>query len=694
MTFLNAAFLFAALAALLPLVIHLISRRRVETVDWSSLRFLKELERRRIRRVRIRQILLLVLRSLIILLVALALARPTLEGPLAGNARARTSVAIVLDESASMDREASGTVLFDAAAARVREIVALLDEGDEAFLVSAAGPAASLVPDGTVSPDVVIQELVERAPADAATDYTGAVEKALAHLADARNLNREVYLVGDLAAAGWSGEPSLPDVGTDGAMWPPRVYVLPLEGPLGNNAVLSVGTERIYGGSRGRYAVTAEITTTRRGPLELPVRLFVDGVQVGQTGADLQAGDRATARFTVALGESDWHAGRVAIERDVFPNDDARFFVVPPSRTIEVLVARPEGAGEDAGYVERALDPLGTAERFRPVEVPVGEVAVQEQGRFPVVVLADVGRPGAEAERWLRRHVASGGGVLVVLGSRTDVRAWRGSALEELSGVRLVEPVERRQGVRLAPTGRGHPLLEGLSTGGRLIEDVVVRRALRADASGESVLELPGIGPALTFTSTGDGTVATLLFGLELEAGDLARSGLIVPLLHRVTERLSGGAPGTGQGVAGEPLELRLAAAPAGGIDVVPPSGATFAAGTPDGARPSVVIDDTREAGIYTVETPERTLAMGAVNLAPEESMLEPLERGELEDRLGGLPVVWIAGDETVADAVLVSRRGRELWRVFLYLALALLTVEMFLARPRGAGRRGGGVEG
>ena len=90
-TFLNGAFLFAALAALLPLLIHLISRRRVATIDFSSLRFLKELERKRIRRVRLRQILLLIVRSLIILAAALSLARPTLKGSFGGGAHAKTS---------------------------------------------------------------------------------------------------------------------------------------------------------------------------------------------------------------------------------------------------------------------------------------------------------------------------------------------------------------------------------------------------------------------------------------------------------------------------------------------------------------------------------------------------------------------------------------------------------------------------
>jgi len=684
-TFLNAAFLFAALAALLPLVIHLISRRRVETVDWSSLRFLKELERRRIRRVRIRQILLLVIRSLIILCVALALARPTLEGPLAGStARARTSVAVVLDESASMLRETGGAGLPAAARTRVGEIVAMLDEGDEAFLVSAAAPAASVIPDGTVSPDILARALERRGPTAAATDYTGAVEAALGHLADARNINREVYIVGDLQRSGWDGGVDVPAAPEEQPGWPPRAYLLGVSGTEANSAVTSVTVERVYGGTAGRYGVTAEIVGTGPRPTEFPVRLFVDGVQVGQTGV-VAGGGSATARFTTTLDESAWHAGRVAVEGDAFAVDDERFFVVPPSRSVEVLVVAPEGAGDDAAYVRRALDPTGVSERFRPVVIDAAELPRQEQGRFPVVVLADVGRLGDASSRWIRRHVESGGGLLVVLGNRTDVRAWPESDLADLTGVDLLGPVERRGGFRLAPAGRGHPLLEGLTTGERLIEDVFVRRALEGETTEEVVLELPGVGPALTFADRRDGRTAAFLLGLERSAGDLPRSGLVVPLLHRVTDRLAGPAPGAGSGPAGRPLELPLAEAPAGRIDVEAPGGTTVVAQATRGRFPSVLIEDTTTTGIYRVISRGRTVAMAAVNVDPEESSLAPAGAGEIEDWLDGIPLVVIGPDESVADAVMTSRRGRELWRVFLYAALALLFVEMILARPRPA---------
>ena len=79
MTFLNSVMLFALLAASIPIIIHLITRRKAKTILFSSLRFLKILENEQIKRLKIKQILLLIIRILIILFIILAFARPTLK---------------------------------------------------------------------------------------------------------------------------------------------------------------------------------------------------------------------------------------------------------------------------------------------------------------------------------------------------------------------------------------------------------------------------------------------------------------------------------------------------------------------------------------------------------------------------------------------------------------------------------------
>src|SRR3990172_3581145 len=79
LTFLNSALLFGLAAVSIPILIHLFTRQKTKTILFSSLKFLKELQKKKIRRLKIRQILLLILRALLILALVLAFARPTLR---------------------------------------------------------------------------------------------------------------------------------------------------------------------------------------------------------------------------------------------------------------------------------------------------------------------------------------------------------------------------------------------------------------------------------------------------------------------------------------------------------------------------------------------------------------------------------------------------------------------------------------
>ena len=712
-TFLNGALLFASFAALLPLLIHLISRRRVATVDFSSLRFLKELERKRIRRVRLRQILLLIVRSLIILAAALALARPTLKGPLAGGggAHARTSVAIVIDDSASMRRAADGGDLLADALAAASEIAGLLDGGDQAFLVSAGDPARAVLGEGTFSPDALREAMNAMETRDAATDYSGAVELALDLLDGSRNLNRELYVLGDMQRTGWARRvsvrsPATTEVGeseaaSQGGNDAPRTYLLPFDGPIANLGLSSAVVARKHGGTAGLYSVSARVSSYGRRSGEILMKLFVDGEQAGQAGIDVERGGSAIARFAAAVDESEWHEGWVELPPDALDADNRFYFVIPAARLTEVLVVRPDLAQglDDADYVERALDPTTESSRFSVSVVPLDALSRQDDDRFPVVILADVGALDDGAEQWLLRHVDDGGGVFIVLGNRTDIRFWNKGILSELTGIQIRVPMERPKGVRLAPALQGHPLLEGLVFGERLIDDIAVWRAFDVSTTEvEEILELPGIGPALVLSRTAEGSetprsgvdlalprgeVATLMTGIDSSWSDLPRSGFIVPLVHRLVERLSRTSTRPGSAAVGEDLVVGLGGSSVGRVEVDLPSGRTMTTELRSTGAPSAVVERAVEPGIYRFHADGRTVALAAVNVDPRESDLVPADRSDVEEFLSPLPLTFIEPGAHLDEEVLQARYGRELWRAFLYVALALLALEMYLARPR-----------
>src|SRR6185503_14592167 len=99
--FLNPFFLFGLGAAAIPVLIHLFTRRRPREVKFPSLDFLTEVNQSEIRRLRLKQWLLLLLRTLAVALLAMAMARPSLQGGARGGSAASTLVALV-DVSGSM----------------------------------------------------------------------------------------------------------------------------------------------------------------------------------------------------------------------------------------------------------------------------------------------------------------------------------------------------------------------------------------------------------------------------------------------------------------------------------------------------------------------------------------------------------------------------------------------------------------
>ena len=117
MTFLNPIVLFGLAAAAIPILIHLLNLRKLRTIEFSSLAFLKDLQKSSIRRLKLRQILLLVLRTLLVLAIVIAFARPTLRGSMMGLPAGKASAAmvIVLDDSPSMGlRNERGTLFAQA----------------------------------------------------------------------------------------------------------------------------------------------------------------------------------------------------------------------------------------------------------------------------------------------------------------------------------------------------------------------------------------------------------------------------------------------------------------------------------------------------------------------------------------------------------------------------------------------------
>ena len=148
-TFLTAGLAAGAAMAAIPVILHLFMRQTPKHVMFPAVRLIRERQRRSKKRMRIKNWLLLLARMVLVALMALALARPSLysQVPL-GSESQPTALGLVFDTSLSMDFKEKDKTRLDEAKERAREILGKLPDSSQVFVVdsSVPGPPPGLPP--------------------------------------------------------------------------------------------------------------------------------------------------------------------------------------------------------------------------------------------------------------------------------------------------------------------------------------------------------------------------------------------------------------------------------------------------------------------------------------------------------------------------------------------------------------------
>ncbi len=159
MTFLNAILLAGAAAFLIPLIIHLLNKRRVTVVAWGAMHLLQEALRQKKKNLRIEQLLLLLIRIAIPIVLALCLARPVLSFFSQLPGMNKSSLVVLLDNSYSMRAPAVGGTVRDQARNDLRRVLDSLPRGSDASVILAGNPPKLLLDQPTTALDLIPQKL-------------------------------------------------------------------------------------------------------------------------------------------------------------------------------------------------------------------------------------------------------------------------------------------------------------------------------------------------------------------------------------------------------------------------------------------------------------------------------------------------------------------------------------------------------
>lgn len=334
MSFLNPALLIGLLAAGLPVLIHLLNKRRHRTVKWAAMQFLLRATRESRGAKKLRHIVILTLRALAVAAIIFAIARPLVSSLMGfGNGRVET-VVFLLDRSVSMEATESGSTQSKREAA-IQSIVSSLDGLGEARLVLI--DSATLVPQEVPDPSQLV-ELTDAQPAAAAANVPAMLEAAASYIRAASTGRTEIWLASDLQRTTWA-----PDDGrwatsrTSLAELPgdPKLRILSYSGLPDDNVAISVPRVRRLGSE-----LTVDVSLSRRLdqiPVEVPVTFNIDGAAFTENFTLEGQNLTFSKTFQLASG-NEGGTGSVSIIPDGNVADDSAYFTYGADTPTDVAI--------------------------------------------------------------------------------------------------------------------------------------------------------------------------------------------------------------------------------------------------------------------------------------------------------------------------------------------------------------------
>jgi hypothetical protein len=444
-TFLSPAFALAGLAlAAIPIIIHILNRRRYRTVNWAAMDFLLRAMRKNRRRVRFEQLLLLAMRCLLLAMLGTALARPMgCDSNSTASLGGRTGMHVfVIDNGYSMAYLAGrsgGKTHLDQAKRVAGEIIDHLSSGGESVVIITCGkPAVGVI----AKPTYDLQQarsILGRIPQQyGASDLSSALQMAIQiGRENEKQPNKNLYLFTDATASTWQG-PNAAALKTEGQELARLYHVSHSNmalGPQWNQAVLDVHPSANLITTNTQFG--ADFIAIARGfgsPHDGTLQWKMDGRLLGGGGKlnlDTNTPPQTEPQTSV---QADLKAGgphavtATIVGDDGLQLDNSRTRVINVVSQLKTLIVEGEhGAGTEGGsgmnlqVALAGLSKSGASDGFAaPDLISDLELGNHVLSDYRAVMLCDVSQftPG-EADQ-LRAFVAGGGTLMIFLGDEVS----------------------------------------------------------------------------------------------------------------------------------------------------------------------------------------------------------------------------------------------------------------------------------
>lgn len=726
-----------ALLVSVPIVIHLLNRRRVQVVDWAAMEFLLEAEQQNRRRIQLESLLLLLLRCLAVLLIVLLLSRPFLQqttGTWMNTTRFERIV--ILNDSPSMAARHGQETSFSQAITLLSEWVEELSSeasDDTLTVLLTSSPSRPWLVNEPINSNTaveIVQQLKQLEPTDRSARLDLAcdwVERELDDRSD--RVNRVLYVVSDLREHDWR-ESAAEESAAAAAL-------KKVSGKVAGCFLMDVGSQRtenlgivsvvprdkaLLAGLPIRYEVVVRNYGTvpaRQVPVQfaagdsLPLKAEIDLIPAGGTAAipfthtimQENAGEQTAhpLRIEVAIDPTSPHAN------DVLSADDSRFFAARVAHGIDTLIVDGDAVAEfgqsESFYLARALAPPGDLPSGMAVHTITDvDFETEDLAKYQTIFLCNVFRLSAQRQESLERWVTQGGGLVVMPGGQVDDRYYAeelfraGEGLLPLELRSIAGDEDKDTWVSFALTAEDHPVFAIFDGGASPVLEtakvfhwwkaVPSRTAVRAgQVNVLARLTDAEQSPAMVEMPKGEGRVVMTTFPADTAWSNWPEEAGYLVTLQELTRYMARRAANAGELRVGEvlqqPIDLSLYSDQ---VTLEEPSG-TIVSIQPvagEGARESQLVaaySQTERRGFYEMTLNrvdgQRENVLFAANIENAEGQLARVDETQLTSMLGEQVQLVEA---TPLHRLDPASARVELWKWVLAAVVLVLCAEQILA--------------
>ncbi|RMF59711.1 MAG: hypothetical protein D6748_05790 [Calditrichaeota bacterium] len=688
LSFLNPAILYALVGAAIPLLIHLLNRRKVKRISFSTIHFLKRLEKKQMRNLRIRQLILLILRTLIIVLLVIAFAGPTLRKGEGGiiSERGPIEAIIILDNSLSLNEsQLSGSLLEQLRQAFI-QLEDVFQSGDRITILQSSVPLQYLVKEEPFQATLWERVLQKIQPNYLNSDIDLALLSAGQIAEQSQFASKEIYLISDFQKHALT--PAIKEQLNFVEKNNVSLFAIPIHHVAAEN--ISVDSVEIVNRLlEVNLPIKIKAYLFNHHPSKFLTTLasvIFNGTRVAQQNVSIPPAQGKEVTFEATLVESGFIQGEVETESDALIADNHRYFnfYVPKELSILHLVGE-EGS---AGFLPLILQPALERGIFRLERDVASNWAAHSFRQYDVIILEGLNQISENFIQRLRQYGEDGGGVVIIPGKKVVIPHYQ-KLLTELQCGKILgirgRPGVKEQFLTIGDIDWKHPLFDGLFEKEKPEMNPIEVYAgyhIRAAENANVIIQMSDRSPFLLESQIGEGSVFLLTSALDPGWTELPYKGFVVPLLYRMVyfagtrkvidrQQLKTGEPYRQQFRSLDaPFDFTLKTPENTSIKLTP----LF-----QGTSMLLEFQDTFLAGNYQVFQSSRLLSVFSVNPWREESQLEVWDEALIENIIPGVTV--LSREESLVERVKENRFGIELWKHFLIAAFILLIVEMIVAR-------------